>query len=234
MRAVWVAAKDCSLYFLLLKDRHTRYVWVSLVAKKRDVLREFEKWLVVVERQTKKTVFMLCSDRGGEFLEREFTDFVNSKGIVHDLTAVLDPQAAAWWQAGAEGLHGNSPGGVAGRQKDWEVLELNDNKIITTVEATFYEMLLLEVWKAKCGPASGRTQANPLTSTSNATFQLLAKVGGPVDKDVEDVQPPPHPLVLAAPPLVADRSTPTRSSATGDEGSREASPVVLATIIAGG
>ncbi|CAI7913116.1 unnamed protein product [Closterium sp. NIES-54] len=36
-----VAAKDGILYFLLLKDRHTRFVWVVPVAKKSDVLREF-------------------------------------------------------------------------------------------------------------------------------------------------------------------------------------------------
>ncbi|CAI7892424.1 unnamed protein product [Closterium sp. NIES-53] len=36
-----VAAKDGSLYFLLLKDRKTRYVWVRPVAKKSDVLQEF-------------------------------------------------------------------------------------------------------------------------------------------------------------------------------------------------
>ncbi|CAI7835324.1 unnamed protein product, partial [Closterium sp. NIES-53] len=40
-----VAAKDGSLYFLLLKDRHTRFVWVMPVTKKSDVLREFQKWL---------------------------------------------------------------------------------------------------------------------------------------------------------------------------------------------
>ncbi|CAI7805589.1 unnamed protein product [Closterium sp. NIES-54] len=44
-----VAAKDGSLYFLLLKDRHTRIVWVMPVAKKSDVLREFQKWLVLVD-----------------------------------------------------------------------------------------------------------------------------------------------------------------------------------------
>ncbi|CAI7758998.1 unnamed protein product [Closterium sp. NIES-54] len=66
-----VAAKDDSLYFLLLKDRKTRYVWVRLVAKKSDVLREFKKWLVVAERQTKKSVLMLRSDQGGEFIGKE-------------------------------------------------------------------------------------------------------------------------------------------------------------------
>ncbi|CAI7793242.1 unnamed protein product [Closterium sp. NIES-53] len=81
-----VAAKDGSLYFLLLKDRYTRFVWVMPIAKQSDVLREFQKWLVLVERQAKKSMLMLRSDRGGEFLGREFTDFVDGKGIVHDLT----------------------------------------------------------------------------------------------------------------------------------------------------
>ncbi|CAI7797179.1 unnamed protein product [Closterium sp. NIES-53] len=87
-----VAAKDGSLYFLLLKDRHTRFVWVIPVAKKSDVLREFQKWLVLVEWQAKKSVLMLRSDRGGEFLGKEFTDFVDGKGIVHDLTCPYTPQ----------------------------------------------------------------------------------------------------------------------------------------------
>ncbi|CAI7767725.1 unnamed protein product [Closterium sp. NIES-54] len=81
-----VAAKNGSLYFLLLKDRHTRFVWVMQVAKKSDELREFQKWLVLVERHAKKSVLMLRSDRGGEFLGKEFTDFVDGKGIVHNLT----------------------------------------------------------------------------------------------------------------------------------------------------
>ncbi|CAI7873325.1 unnamed protein product [Closterium sp. NIES-54] len=62
------------------------------VAKKNDVLREFQKWLVLVERQAKKSVLMLHSDRGGEFLGKEFTDFVDGKGIVHDLTCPYTPQ----------------------------------------------------------------------------------------------------------------------------------------------
>ncbi|CAI5459578.1 unnamed protein product [Closterium sp. Yama58-4] len=87
-----VAAKDGSLYFLLLKDRKSRYVWVRPVAKKSDVLLEFQKWLVLVERQTKKSVLQLRSDRGGEFLGKQFTDFVDGKGIVHDLTCPYTPQ----------------------------------------------------------------------------------------------------------------------------------------------
>ncbi|CAI7785673.1 unnamed protein product [Closterium sp. NIES-53] len=53
-----VAAKDGSLYFLLLKDRHTRFVWVMPDAKKSDVLREFQKWLQngMAEREMRTAV----------------------------------------------------------------------------------------------------------------------------------------------------------------------------------
>ncbi|CAI7753489.1 unnamed protein product, partial [Closterium sp. NIES-54] len=86
-----VAAKDGSLYLLLLKDCKTRYVWVRPVAKKLDALQEFVQWLAGTEQQTKKSVLMLRSDRGGEFLGKQFTDFVNGKRIVHNLTCPCTP-----------------------------------------------------------------------------------------------------------------------------------------------
>ncbi|CAI7883206.1 unnamed protein product, partial [Closterium sp. NIES-53] len=87
-----VAAKDGNLYFPLLKDRKTSYVWVRQVAKKSDVLREFARWLVVVERQPKKSVLMLHSDQAGEFLGKEFTAFVDCNGIIHDFTCMYTLQ----------------------------------------------------------------------------------------------------------------------------------------------
>ncbi|CAI7794355.1 unnamed protein product [Closterium sp. NIES-53] len=233
-----VAAKDGSLYFMLLKDRHTRFLWVMPVAKKSDVLREFQKWLVLVERKAKKSVLMLRSDRGGEFLGKEFTDFVDGKGIVHNLTCPYTPQQNGmaeremrttvesvrtmllhmgvqhhWWHLALRQavwvrnclersttpsgttpyqlLTGKKPNlslewvwgcmvqfmvpeqrrsgklapkarwglhlGVSPESKGWEVLDLTDNKVVTLVEVIFYETMLLEVWKAKFGPASGQT-----------------------------------------------------------------------------
>ncbi|CAI7808866.1 unnamed protein product [Closterium sp. NIES-54] len=87
-----VAAMDGSLFFLSLKDRHTRFVWVMPVAKKSDMLWEFVKWLVLVERQAKTSVLKLRSDQGREFLRKAFTDFVDGKDIVHDLTCPSTPQ----------------------------------------------------------------------------------------------------------------------------------------------
>ncbi|CAI7742274.1 unnamed protein product [Closterium sp. NIES-53] len=193
-----VAAKDGSLFFLLLKDRHTRFVWMMLVTKKSDVLREFQKWLVLVERQAKKSVLMLRSDQGGEFLGKEFTDFVDSKGIVHNLTCPYTPQQNGM----AEREMSTAVESVRtmllhmGVQHHWwhlalrqAVLDLTDNKVVTSVEVIFYETLSLEVWKAKFGPASGRMQTHLPTDTSTATVPLLAEVDEPGDEDVVEASP---------------------------------------------
>ncbi|CAI7913468.1 unnamed protein product [Closterium sp. NIES-54] len=246
-----VVAEDGSLYLLLLKDCHTRFVWVIPVAKKSDVLREFQKWLVLVERQAKKTVLMLRSDRGGEFLGKEFTEFVDGKGIIHDLTCPYTPLQNGMaeremrmavesfmvpeQQRGGKlapkacwGLHL----GVSPESKGWEVLNLTNNKVVTSVEVIFYVTLSQEVWKAKFGPASRRTQPHPPMDTLRATLPLLAEVDKPTDEDVVEVLPPPP--VLAPPFPVADRYASTPVSATGNEGSLEESHVAQANGIAGG
>ncbi|CAI7863070.1 unnamed protein product [Closterium sp. NIES-53] len=251
----WVAIKVVSLYFLLLKDCHTRFVWVKPGAKKSDVLREFEKWLPLVERHTKKSVLMLCSNRGGEFLGKEFTAFVDEKGIVHDLTSpctprqngmaeremrtvveavdstagddavpIADQEEARPYVGEGVGLHGAVHDLRAPTR--WEVA--------MAIEVIFYETLSQEVWKAKYGPASARTQAHPPTDTSAVPFVLLAEVDEPADEDVEDVLLPPPPLVLVTPPHLANDLPSTRLSASGNEGRSEASPVVPASGIAEG
>ncbi|CAI7866012.1 unnamed protein product [Closterium sp. NIES-53] len=89
---VRVNAMDGCLYFLLLKDRKTRFVWVRPIAKKSDMLVVFEKWLKEVERQTSKSVKRLRSDHRGEFLGLAFADLVEDKGILHNLMCPYTPQ----------------------------------------------------------------------------------------------------------------------------------------------
>ncbi|CAI5471529.1 unnamed protein product [Closterium sp. Yama58-4] len=307
-----VAAKDGSLYFLLLKDRKTRYVWVRPVAKKSDVLREFEQWLVMAERQTKKSVLMLRSDRGGEFLGKDFTALVDGKGILHDLTCPYTPQQNGmaeremrtvvesvrtmllhmgvqhhWWhlalrqavwvrncleRSATPGttpyqlLTGKKPDlslarvwgcmaqflvpeqqrggklkpkarwglhlGVSEESKGWELLDIADNRVVTTSDVVFYEDMSLEVWKSEHGPVSGRTPSTPPTDTSTATLPLLAAVGELAAGDIAVDHPPSPPPTTHVSPLVADMRGLTPVSASGDEGSSGTSPA--AKSIAGG
>ncbi|CAI7802499.1 unnamed protein product, partial [Closterium sp. NIES-53] len=199
------------------------------VAKKSDVLREFQKWLVLVERQAKKLVLMLRSGRGGEFLRKDFTNFVDGKGIVHDLLCPYTPQQNGmaeretrtavesvqtmllhmgvqhhWWHLALRQavwvrnclerlttpsgtkpfqlLTGKNPdltlAQVWGCMVQFMVLDLTNNKVVTSVEVIFYETLSLEVWKAKYGSALGRTQAHPPMDTLQSHMPLTTFAPG--------------------------------------------------------
>ncbi|CAI5480892.1 unnamed protein product [Closterium sp. Yama58-4] len=228
-----VAAKDGSLYFLLLKDRKTRYVWVWLVTKKSDVRREFEKWLVVAERQTQKSVLMLRSDRGGEFLGKE-----------DDAVPATDWEEARLVASTGVGLHGTVSGsrtatwglhlGVSEESKGWELLDIADNRVVTTSDVVFYETMSLEVWKSEHGPVSGRTLVTPPTDTSTAALPLLAVVGELADDDAEVVRPSSTSSAPPPPPLEANLRGLTPVSASGDEGRCGASLEAPAKDITGG
>ncbi|CAI7788562.1 unnamed protein product [Closterium sp. NIES-54] len=163
-----VAANYGSFYFLLLKDRKTRYVWVRPIAKKSDSLVVFKKWPKL--------------QRDGKMAPK------------------------AWW-----GLHL----GVSPESKGWEVLDLTDNKVVTTVEAIFYETMSLEAWKEEHGPISTWKPIVAPTDPSSTTTPLLAVE----DDDVEDVTPPSAPTSTSPLPLVADLPKTVSPSATQSDDS---------------
>ncbi|CAI7885644.1 unnamed protein product [Closterium sp. NIES-54] len=124
--------------------------------------------------------------------------------------------------------------GVSVESKGWELLDLADNRVVTTSDVVFYENVSLEVWKSEHGPGSGRTPTTPPTDTSTATLALLAEVGEPAAEDVEDLSSPSPSPAPPVPPLVADLLRLTPASTSGDEGSSGASPKVPTKSIAGG
>ncbi|CAI7889849.1 unnamed protein product [Closterium sp. NIES-54] len=62
---------------------------------------------------------------------------------------------------------------VWGCMVQFMVLDLTNNRVVTTVEAIFYESMSLEEWKVEHGPASARTKDSPLTGPLPASIQLL-------------------------------------------------------------
>ncbi|CAI7776299.1 unnamed protein product [Closterium sp. NIES-53] len=196
----------------------------------------------------------------GEFLGKDFTAFVNGKGIVHDLTCPYTLQqngmAEREMRTMVESVH-------MGVQHPWWHLTLRQavwvckclERSALPLRTTTYQLLtgkkpdlsLARMWgymaqflvpeqqrggklKPKARGAR-RTQVNPPTDTSTVTLPLLAEIDGLAYEDAEDVRPrSPAP----APPLVADLRGLTLVSASGDEGRSEALPVAPANSIAGG
>ncbi|CAI7892423.1 unnamed protein product [Closterium sp. NIES-53] len=178
---------------------------------------------------------MLCSDWEGEFLENQFTDFVDGKGIVHDLTCPYTPlQDGMAEREMRKLLTGKKPDLSLARVWGCMVQFLvSEQQRGGKLQPKARWGLHLDVWGSKDGPSSERTQAHPPTNTSTAMLPLLAEVGELSAEDAEDVpssSPFPTP---PAPPLVVDLRGLPPVSASGDEGRRGASPVASAKCIAG-
>ncbi|CAI7900558.1 unnamed protein product, partial [Closterium sp. NIES-53] len=79
-------------YFLTIVDVYTRMSWVYVLSKKSDVAETVKTdWLPMVERQQDRLVKAIRTDRGGEFLSKEFGLWLKKNGIRHSLTMPYSP-----------------------------------------------------------------------------------------------------------------------------------------------
>ncbi|CAI7812883.1 unnamed protein product [Closterium sp. NIES-54] len=79
-------------YFLTIVYVYTRMTWVYVLSKKSDVAETAKTdWLPMVERQQDRLVKAIRTDRGGEFLSKEFLLWLKKNGIRHSLTMPYSP-----------------------------------------------------------------------------------------------------------------------------------------------
>ncbi|CAI7757763.1 unnamed protein product, partial [Closterium sp. NIES-53] len=79
-------------YFLTIVDVYTRMTWVYVLSKKSDVAETVKTdWLPMVERQQDRLVKAIRTDRGGEFLGKDFGLWLKKNGIRHSLTMPYSP-----------------------------------------------------------------------------------------------------------------------------------------------
>ncbi|CAI7857400.1 unnamed protein product [Closterium sp. NIES-54] len=79
-------------YFLTIVDVCTCMTWVYVLSKKSDVGETVKTdWLPMVERQQDRLVKAIRTDRGGEFLRKEFSLWLKKNGIRHSLTMPYSP-----------------------------------------------------------------------------------------------------------------------------------------------
>ena len=79
-------------YFLLIVDDFSRYMWIFLLAYKVEDLNSFKKFKVMSEAKIKEKLRCARSDRGGEFLSKEFKLYCEENGILRQLTTPHTPQ----------------------------------------------------------------------------------------------------------------------------------------------
>lgn len=79
-------------YFLLLVDDYSRSMWIYLLKTKNEAFGTFKKFRALVEDGKERKIKVLRTDRGGEFLSKEFSQYCEEAGIVRHYTNPYTPQ----------------------------------------------------------------------------------------------------------------------------------------------
>ena len=78
-------------YYVTFIDDYSRYGYVYLMRRKSETFEKFKEFRTESEKQLGKSLKVLRSDRGGEYMDSEFTDYLIENGIVSQLTAPGTP-----------------------------------------------------------------------------------------------------------------------------------------------
>lgn len=79
-------------YFLLFVDDCSRMTWVYFLKSKSEVFEKFTHFYNLVQTQYKKSIQILRSDNGGEYVNSKMQNFFSKKGLVHQTTCPYTPE----------------------------------------------------------------------------------------------------------------------------------------------
>ncbi|GJY74199.1 retrotransposon protein, putative, ty1-copia subclass [Tanacetum coccineum] len=87
-----IMSRQGASYFVTFTDDFSRYGYVYLLKHKHKVFETFKVFQKKVENQLGKTIKLLRSDRGGEYISQEFLDHLKEHGIIAHRTPPYTPQ----------------------------------------------------------------------------------------------------------------------------------------------
>ncbi len=79
-------------YVLIVTDRYSRFPWVENLHEKREAGLALERFVILIENQTGKTVKRIRFDRGREFGVRDLEFRTKEKGIKVENTIAYSPE----------------------------------------------------------------------------------------------------------------------------------------------
>ncbi|KAL8091815.1 hypothetical protein AgCh_034175 [Apium graveolens] len=82
----------------LLDDR-SRFGYVYLMKHKSEAFEKFKEYKYEVEKQTKHSIITLRSDRGGEYLNGEFLDYLKENDMVRSMMSYANLPVFLWGYA---------------------------------------------------------------------------------------------------------------------------------------
>lgn len=77
---------------LLFIDNFTRMCWVYFIKAKSEACEHFKKFKALVDNQGNVVIKILRTDRGSEFMSKEFTTLCEEEGIRREFIAPYTPE----------------------------------------------------------------------------------------------------------------------------------------------
>ncbi|GJU76738.1 retrotransposon protein, putative, ty1-copia subclass [Tanacetum coccineum] len=87
-----IMSRQGANYFVTFTNDFSRYGYVYLLKHKHEVFETFKVFQKEVENQLGKTIKLLRSDRGGEYMSQEFLDHLKDHEIIAHRTPSYTPQ----------------------------------------------------------------------------------------------------------------------------------------------
>ena len=78
---------------MTLIDDCTRYTHIYFLKKKSDAIKYLKEFYELVHNKTGCYPRIVRSDRGGEYVNKEWTEYCSLKGIEHEVTPAYSPQS---------------------------------------------------------------------------------------------------------------------------------------------
>lgn len=76
-------------------DDYSRATWLFLMQNKQQVLSIFQKFVLHVQTQFQKSLKIIRSDNGSEFMSQSFTYYLSSLGVIYQTSCPYTPQQNA-------------------------------------------------------------------------------------------------------------------------------------------
>lgn len=77
---------------LTIVEDHSRVTWIYLLDSKEKVFGVFHTFIKMVQNQFGRTMKVLRTDQGGEFMSAKFNQMLDNYGILHQKSCVYTPQ----------------------------------------------------------------------------------------------------------------------------------------------
>ena len=83
---------EAAKYFVTFINDFSKKMWIHSIKAKSECFDKFKEFKAFVKNQCKKKIKMLRSDNGGEFMSKQFGEFLRKEGIPRQTSTFYTPQ----------------------------------------------------------------------------------------------------------------------------------------------